>query len=45
MERVFETISFDAPDLPDKNVEITGTYVRQRLADIVKDDDLSRFIL
>ena len=45
MERVFETISFDAPDLAEKNVKITGQYVKQRLAEIVKDEDLSRFIL
>jgi ATP-dependent HslUV protease ATP-binding subunit HslU len=45
LERVFETISFDAPDLPDKAVEITGAYVRERLAEVVKDEDLSKFIL
>jgi ATP-dependent HslUV protease ATP-binding subunit HslU len=45
MERVFETISFDAPNLPDKNVKITGQYVKERLAEIVEDEDLSRFIL
>jgi ATP-dependent HslUV protease ATP-binding subunit HslU len=45
MERVFETISFDAPDLEQKQVKITGDYVRQRLAEIVKDEDLSRFVL
>jgi ATP-dependent HslUV protease ATP-binding subunit HslU len=45
LERVFETISFDAPELPEKTVEITGAYVRQRLANVVKDEDLSKFIL
>ncbi|WP_428938927.1 ATP-dependent protease ATPase subunit HslU [Fontivita pretiosa] len=45
MERVFEIISFDAPDMKEKHVTITGQYVRERLADIVKDEDLSRFIL
>jgi ATP-dependent HslUV protease ATP-binding subunit HslU len=45
MERVFELISFEAPDLVDKNVKITGEFVRQRLADVVKDEDLSKFIL
>jgi ATP-dependent HslUV protease ATP-binding subunit HslU len=45
MERVFETISFDAPDLPRRSVKITGDYVRERLAEVVKDEDLSRFIL
>jgi len=45
MERVFEQISFDAPDLADKNVTITAHYVRERLAEVVKDEDLSKFIL
>ena len=45
LEKVFETISFDAPDLPDKRVTITGDFVRERLSDVVKDEDLSRFIL
>jgi ATP-dependent HslUV protease ATP-binding subunit HslU len=45
LEKVFETISFDAPDLPDKRVTITADYVRERLGDVVKDEDLSRFIL
>jgi ATP-dependent HslUV protease ATP-binding subunit HslU len=45
MERVFETISFDAADLPNKTVKITGEYVTQRLSEVVKDEDLSRFIL
>jgi ATP-dependent HslUV protease ATP-binding subunit HslU len=45
MERVFETISFDAPDMPEKRVKITADYVRQRLSDVVKDEDLARFIL
>jgi ATP-dependent HslUV protease ATP-binding subunit HslU len=45
MERVFDLISFDAPDLPGKNVTITSKYVKERLAEIVKDEDLSKFIL
>jgi ATP-dependent HslUV protease ATP-binding subunit HslU len=45
LERVFETISFDAPDLPEKQVTITASYVRERLAEILKDEDLSKFIL
>jgi ATP-dependent HslUV protease ATP-binding subunit HslU len=45
MERVFESISFDAPDLPQKKVRITADYVRERLEDVVKDEDLSKFIL
>jgi ATP-dependent HslUV protease ATP-binding subunit HslU len=45
LERVFEQISFDAPDLPQKKVTITADYVKQRLSEIVKDEDLSKFIL
>jgi len=45
MERLLEDISFDAPDVADKRVVIDENYVRERLADIVKDEDLSRYIL
>jgi ATP-dependent HslUV protease ATP-binding subunit HslU len=45
LEKVLETISFDAPDLPQKRVTIDAVYVRQRLTDVVKDEDLSKFIL
>jgi ATP-dependent HslUV protease ATP-binding subunit HslU len=45
LEKVFESLSFDAPDLPLKQVTITSEYVRQRLEDVVKDEDLSKFIL
>jgi ATP-dependent HslUV protease ATP-binding subunit HslU len=45
MEKLLEQISFDAPDLRKKTVKIDANYVRQQLADIVKDQDLSRYIL
>jgi ATP-dependent HslUV protease ATP-binding subunit HslU len=45
LERVFETISFNAPDTEEKTINITGDYVRERLAEAVKDEDLSKFIL
>ncbi len=45
LERVLEEISFEATDLKEKKVTITAEYVRQRLADVVKDEDLSKFIL
>ena len=45
MERVFDDISFDAPDMQGKQVVIDKEYVSSRLADIVKDEDLSRYIL
>jgi ATP-dependent HslUV protease ATP-binding subunit HslU len=45
LEKVFEQISFEAPDLPKKTVKITADYVRERLAEVVQDEDLSKFIL
>jgi ATP-dependent HslUV protease ATP-binding subunit HslU len=45
MEKVIEEISFDGPDLKKKNVRIDAAYVDKRLADIVKDQDLSKYIL
>jgi ATP-dependent HslUV protease ATP-binding subunit HslU len=45
LERVVEEISFQAPDMPGKVITIDAEYVHARLADIVKDEDLSRFIL
>jgi ATP-dependent HslUV protease ATP-binding subunit HslU len=45
MEKVLEEISFEGPDLRKKFVRIDAEYVRKALADIVKDQDLSRYIL
>ena len=45
MERVLDEISFDAPDKKGEQVKIDAPYVRQMLVDIVKDQDLSRYIL
>ncbi len=45
MERVLDNISFDAPDMQEKNVTVDADYVRNALTDIVKDQDLSRYIL
>jgi ATP-dependent HslUV protease ATP-binding subunit HslU len=45
MERVLDKISFEAPELKEKEVKIDREYVGQMLADIVKDHDLSRYIL
>jgi ATP-dependent HslUV protease ATP-binding subunit HslU len=45
MEKLLEDISFDGPDLKKKNVKIDAVYVRKQLANIVKDQDLSRYIL
>ncbi len=45
MEKVLEEISFEGPDLKKKNVKIDAKYVQQQLASIVKDQDLSKYIL
>jgi ATP-dependent HslUV protease ATP-binding subunit HslU len=45
MEKLLEEISFEGPDLRKKNVKVDGAYVRKQLAGIVKDQDLSRYIL
>jgi ATP-dependent HslUV protease ATP-binding subunit HslU len=45
MERLLEEVSFEGPEWPDKKVVIDAQYVKNRLRDIVKDQDLSRFIL
>lgn len=45
MERLLEQISFEGPDWPEKQICITAEYVRDRLKDIVTDQDLSRYIL
>ncbi len=45
MERVLDEISFSAPELTDKDVRIDAAYVTKALADVVKDQDLSRYIL
>jgi ATP-dependent HslUV protease ATP-binding subunit HslU len=45
MERLLDEISFDAPDLPGRDVTIDAEYVRRRLADVTRDQDLSRYIL
>ena len=45
MEKVMEEISFTAPEMKKKRVSIDRKYVHKQLADIVEDEDLSRFIL
>ncbi len=45
MERLFEEISFNAPEMSGQEVNIDADYVRDRLKDIVEDLDLSRYIL
>jgi ATP-dependent HslUV protease ATP-binding subunit HslU len=45
MERLLDVVSFEAPDLTDKDVTIDEAYVERMLADIVGNEDLSRYIL
>ena len=45
MEKVLDKISFEAPDLNNKVITIDAAYVRAQLSNIVKDQDLSRYIL
>jgi ATP-dependent HslUV protease ATP-binding subunit HslU len=45
MEKLLEEVSFEGPDLKKKSVKVDANYVRKQLADIVKDQDLSRYIL
>ena len=45
MEKLLDEISFDAPELEEKTIVIDAAYVDQMLADIVNDEDLSRYIL
>src|SRR5437870_3547545 len=45
MERLLDEISFEGPDLQPKNQTIDAAYVQKMLADTVKDQDLSRYIL
>jgi ATP-dependent HslUV protease ATP-binding subunit HslU len=45
MERLLDEISFEGPDLKKKTVRIDPAYVQKQLAEIVKNQDLSRYIL
>jgi ATP-dependent HslUV protease ATP-binding subunit HslU len=45
MEKLLEDISFTAPDLAAQEITITDAYVRERLAALIEDEDLSRYIL
>ncbi|MGB9697860.1 MAG: ATP-dependent protease ATPase subunit HslU [Thermodesulfobacteriota bacterium] len=45
MEKLLEDISFSAPDQRGRNILIDAQYVRDKLSTIIKDEDLSRYIL
>jgi ATP-dependent HslUV protease ATP-binding subunit HslU len=45
MEKLLDTVSFDAPDLADKDLTIDAAYVDRMLSEIARNEDLSRYIL
>ena len=45
MERLLEELSFEAPDMHAGRVKINAAYVKERLAELTQDEDLSKFIL
>jgi ATP-dependent HslUV protease ATP-binding subunit HslU len=45
MERLLDEISFEAPELASSAITVDAAYVRRMLADIVKNEDLTRYIL
>ena len=45
MEKLLDDVSYDAPELHDKDVVIDEAYVHRMLADIVGNEDLSRYVL
>jgi ATP-dependent HslUV protease ATP-binding subunit HslU len=45
IERVLDEVSFNAPELAGQSVEVTADYVRERVQDLTRDEDLSRYIL
>jgi ATP-dependent HslUV protease ATP-binding subunit HslU len=45
VEALLEDVSFEGKQRTPKTIRITSAYVRQKLADIVQDKDLSRYIL
>ncbi|MFQ6131903.1 MAG: ATP-dependent protease ATPase subunit HslU [Armatimonadota bacterium] len=45
MERVLEDVSFEAPDMKEAKLVVDADFVRERLAEVLEDEDLSRYIL
>ncbi len=45
MEKLLEELSFEAPELPRQKILVTEQYVKERLNDILENEDLSRYIL
>ncbi|HSG05215.1 MAG TPA: HslU--HslV peptidase ATPase subunit, partial [Nitrospiria bacterium] len=45
MEKLLDDLAFDAPDRKEEKITIDGKHVRKRLDNVVKSEDLSRYIL
>lgn len=45
MEKLLEDVSFNAPEMINKHIIIDADYVHEKLSDVMKDEDLSRYIL
>jgi len=45
MERLLDELAFEAPELGERTIPITAVYVRERLQGILKDEDLSQYVL
>jgi len=45
LERVLDELSFDASDMQGRQLTVDAAYVQRVLADIIKDEDLSRYVL
>ena len=45
MERLFDDLSFNAPSMEERDIKIDADYVSNQLAEVVKDQDLSKYIL
>ena len=45
MEKLLDEVSFEAPDMSDEDITIDEAYVDRMLADIVRNEDLSRYVL
>jgi ATP-dependent HslUV protease ATP-binding subunit HslU len=45
LERLLDDLLYNAPDIGAQRIPITATYVRERLSDLVADEDLTRYIL
>ncbi len=45
LERLLDEVSFDAPDQRGRRVHVDAAFVKDRLAGLVQDEDLSRYIL